>query len=180
MRGEPEDSLVWGERARPCTIGTFNQLHATVEKTLEFDGNRPRKHAFGCFARLHLFAPCSSPFRCALLDVRWHSFLFWFRLSCMLLRSVLRWRSFDARSFSINNPKRIATEHKKPGCFLQRLCPHVGFPSQIAPLQSSGPITVFLTIGYNIFVKELYKPFEKLCCIFWLKKHREALTRQYE
>jgi hypothetical protein len=57
-----------------------------------------------------------------------------------------------------------------------------------------------LTIGYNIFVKELYKqferwqktchflhsslvllaldrlykPLEKLCCIFWLKKHREA------
>src|SRR5215831_21229321 len=79
VRREPEASLARGERARPCAIGTFNQLHATVEKTLAFDGNHPRKRAFGWFACLHLFSHRSSRFRRVLLDARWHNFLFWFR-----------------------------------------------------------------------------------------------------
>jgi hypothetical protein len=37
------------QRARCRTIGAFHQSDATVQKPLEFDGNHPRKRAFGRF-----------------------------------------------------------------------------------------------------------------------------------
>lgn len=113
VRREPEHSLARRERARPCTIGTFNQRNATVEKTLEFDGNHPRKRAFGCFDCLHLFSHCYYRFRRVLLPVGRHSFLLWFSLAPIPLLCGLRWRGFDAWSCSINNPKRITTQHKE-------------------------------------------------------------------
>src|SRR5262245_52625219 len=54
MRWKSEDSLGWRERAHPCTIGTFNAVRGTREKTLEVDGKHPRKGAFWCFGGLYL------------------------------------------------------------------------------------------------------------------------------
>src|SRR5260370_1115408 len=53
MRWKPEDAIVWGERARPETIGAFHQLNATLQKTLWFDLYDTWKGAFECLRRLY-------------------------------------------------------------------------------------------------------------------------------
>src|SRR6266568_3105907 len=87
--------------------------NATVEKTLEFDGNHPRKRAFGCFACLHLFSHRSYRFCRVRHMIGRHSFSFWFRPAPIPLLSGLRLRGFDAWSCSINDPKRITTQHEE-------------------------------------------------------------------
>lgn len=44
------------EGARSATIGAFHKRNATVQKTLEFDGNHPGKQAFERIGHLHLIS----------------------------------------------------------------------------------------------------------------------------
>ncbi len=55
VRWEPQDALDWGERTRSRTVRTFHHCDATIGKPFGINGNHPKKRAFGCFARLHLF-----------------------------------------------------------------------------------------------------------------------------
>src|SRR6266571_975544 len=122
VRWESEHALEWRERARSSTVRTFNKLCATVQKTFEFDGNHPRKRAFGCFDWLDLLfhryyrfcvvrlviSPCSFPF--------W--FRFWFCFAPIPLFCGRRLRSFGAWSCSINELERIAVKHEQRCSFL--------------------------------------------------------------
>ena len=56
VRGEPEHALEWRERTRSSTVRTFDKMRAALLKTFEFDGNHPRKRAFGRFGWLHLLS----------------------------------------------------------------------------------------------------------------------------
>ncbi len=54
VRLEPQDPTMWFEGARRGTIGTFHERNTTLQKTLEVNGNHPRKRAFGGFGGLLL------------------------------------------------------------------------------------------------------------------------------
>src|SRR2546427_5771999 len=54
MRFEPQDPTTWFEGARASTVGAFHERNATLQKTREFNGNHPRKRAFGGFGGLLL------------------------------------------------------------------------------------------------------------------------------
>ena len=54
MRFEPQDPTTRFEGARACTVGTFHERNATLQKTREINGNHPRKRAFGGFGGLLL------------------------------------------------------------------------------------------------------------------------------
>src|SRR5947209_20458035 len=103
------------------TIGTFHERNTTLQKTLEVNGNHPRKRAFGRFGGLllvrlprssliHLCCGCRSWF--LRLGI-WGRDLFCFRSARLFLPCGLRWRGVQAWSCSINNPKRVSAEHEE-------------------------------------------------------------------
>ena len=68
VRFKSEKTFVKFQRAHRRTIGAFNKVRATVQKTPGFDWDHPGKRAFGCPGRLHLIsygvAGSSSLHRC--------------------------------------------------------------------------------------------------------------------
>ena len=61
VRLEPQDPSTRFEGARACTVGTFHERNATVQKTREINGNHPRKRACGGFGGLRLRRLDSAP-----------------------------------------------------------------------------------------------------------------------
>ena len=48
MRWKAEDSIMRFQQSCSCTVGAFHKLDATLQKTLWFDQEHPRKRAFEC------------------------------------------------------------------------------------------------------------------------------------
>ncbi len=125
VRLEPQDPSTRFEGARACTVGTFHERNATVQKTciwwVWWAASCPTGLRSWSQARFEqkepdppvLWVPKS-------VSQAGHSGrdLFCFRPARLLLPCELRWRGVQAWSCSIINPKRITAQHEQFSGFL--------------------------------------------------------------
>src|SRR5579863_7600044 len=79
MRFEPQNPTMRFESTRCGTIRAFHKRNTALQKTLEVDGNYPRKRAFGRFGRSHAVSRWDVRLRRVRLPERERSFSFWLR-----------------------------------------------------------------------------------------------------
>src|SRR5260370_18630686 len=96
MRFEPQNPTMRFESTRRGTIRAFHKRNTALQKTLEVDGNYPRKRAFGRFCRSRAVTRWDVRLRRVRLPEREHSFSFWLRPAPMPLFCGLRWEGFSA------------------------------------------------------------------------------------